>query len=113
MTRILLLGALLLSTNVCNAQVIGDPTGKSATRLEPIEYMFRDSVGSDDVVIGVAVDARCRIGSKRIVQDLPNGCATNALRLIDSEVELQLMRFLKFDCRVLEVMLVFHCEYGD
>lgn len=113
MKHMLLIGVLLLNLTDCKAQVIGGAVGKPATQLEPIERMMRDSVGPDDVVIAVEVDSLCRLGRKRILQDIPNGCAAAAMQMVDPKVELQLMKFMRFDCRVNEITLVFRCEYTD
>lgn len=113
MKYLLIISTLLLCSLACTAQVRGQPLGKPATRLAPIETLMRDSVGPDDVAIGVEVDSLCRMGRKRIVSDIPNGCAAVAMYIIDDRLELELMKLRRFDCEAKEVMLVFTCEPTD
>ena len=81
--------------------------------MQVFPLMLRDSVGPQDVVIGVLVDTLCRMGSKRIISDFPGSCATMALHLVGPRTELDLMKLRRFKCKVEEIRIVFQCEVND
>lgn len=81
--------------------------------MQVFPLMLRDSVGPQDVVIGVQVDSLCRIGSIRIISEFPGSCAPLALHQVGSRTELDLMKLRRFRCEAGEIKLVFQCEVND
>jgi hypothetical protein len=102
MTKVVLLTIVLLQAIGALGQV--SDTSSTAIRV-PVYWNAhldkRDYAcnGADGIVIvGVEVDSLCRITRKTIVTSLDENCDRAALRMVNDDFELSLMKANQFDC---------------
>ena len=102
MTKIVLLTNVLLQAIGALGQV--SDTSSTAIRV-PVYWNARLDKrdyacnGADGIgIVGVEVDSLCRITRKTIVKGLDKNCDRAALRMVNDDFELSLMKANEFDC---------------